>query len=86
MTNRQDPQLVNLRLPADTITQKVDRIVLAMMAADDNDGIAHYLILDTEDLGVYRFQLSDDATASLLAQCVAHNDYGERLLREESEQ
>lgn len=86
MPDNHGPQYVNLTLPSDTITQTTDRVVLAMMAADDNPlGIAHYLILNT-DFGCYRFQLTDDATASLLAQAVAHNEYGERLLREQQDE
>lgn len=80
------PEYVNLRVPVDTIEQTVDKVVLAIMADPDNDGIAHYLVVNTDDLGCYKLKLTDDATASLLAQCVAHNDLGERLLREQEGQ
>lgn len=80
-----EPEYVRLQLPVDTITHKVDKAVLAMMATEDGD-IAHHLILNTE-FGCYKFQLADNTAGSLMAQFVAHNEFGKQLQREpETEQ
>lgn len=84
MTNDSDePKIVQISLPRDTINYKSNRVLFAMMPADGAPhGIAHYLILDSE-FGCYRFQLSDCAAASLLDQCISQHQFGLRLLKEE---
>ncbi len=78
-----EPEYVRLQLPIDTITHKVDKAMLAMMATDDPEPtVAHHLIFNTE-FGCYKFQLTDNTTASLMAQFAAHNEFGIQLQREQ---
>jgi hypothetical protein len=82
MNNDHQPKMVGLALPADTIEHTVDRVLVAMMAVDDTERIGHFLVVNS-DFGCYKFRLTDDATASLLAQCVAQYRYGQRLLQQQ---
>lgn len=76
-----EPQMVRLELPVDTITQTADKVWLTLMATED-DQIAHHLIVRA-DTGCYKFQLTDHAMSVLMAQFVAHDEFGKQLLKQQ---
>jgi len=76
-----EPQMIRLELPVDTITQTANRVLLALLATNDGT-IAHHLVLQA-DTGCYKFRLTDQVAASLMAQFQAHNEFGKQLQREQ---